>query len=247
MDALGIPAGQRQIPGLARPGAEHHRVVLRQQVGGGQISAHLHAGAERNALRLHQADAALHHRLIQFHVGDAVHQQPARTVGLFQHSDLVAPVVQPVGAGQTGRAAANHRHPAAAAHSGRPGLHEPGGKAVLNQRQFVFPHGDRIPVEPAGAGRLAQSRADPAGEFGEIVGLEQTGQRMIPVAGVDTVVPFRDQVVQRAAGGHPVEHHAGLAERHAAVHAAGPLLPPLLLREGRVKFVEMPDTLQRVL
>ena len=99
---------------------------------------------------------------------------------------------------------------------------------VFNGSQLVFLDGDRFAVEAAGAGRLAQGRADPAGEFGEVVGLEQPLDGVSEVAGIDQIVPLGDQVVQRTAGNHAVQDGAGLAEGDAALHAAGSLPPALL-------------------
>ena len=96
-----------------------------------------------------------------------------------------------------------------------------------------------VPVHAAGAGGLAQGGAHPAGEFGEIVGLGQPGQGLPPVAVPDLVVPFGDQVVQRAAAEHPAEIGAGLAEGHAAVHAPGRLLPPLGKLQRRMEFLKI--------
>src|SRR5262249_39950486 len=66
------------------------------------------------------------------------------------------------------------------------------------------------------AGGLARGRAEPAGELGEVVGGVQPLGRARPVAAPDEIVPFRDEVPQRA---------AVVAERDAAVHAAPGLRP----------------------
>ena len=68
---------------------------------------------------------------------------------------------------------------------------------------------------PEHAGGLARRRAQPAGELREVVGRVQRLARVLPPLRVDQVVPRRDQVAQRA---------ALVAERDAAVHAAGCLL-----------------------
>ena len=70
-------------------------------------------------------------------------------------------------------------------------------------------------------------------------------QRQIPFALIDQVVPFRDQVVQRAAAGHAADHHAALAEGHAAVHAAGALGLLLILGQRQMKLVKILNALAR--
>jgi hypothetical protein len=59
------------------------------------------------------------------------------------------------------------------------------------------------------------------------------------------IVPFRDEIVQRAAEGLAFYKQSRLAERHAAVHAARPLLFPYALRQGNVEFIPVPHPLQR--
>ena len=61
--------------------------------------------------------------------------------------------------------------------------------------------GDRIIVDVERAGRLARRRADAAGEFREIIGRMQVARRLVPTVAVDEVVPVRNLIVDRAAGG----------------------------------------------
>ncbi|MPN08483.1 hypothetical protein SDC9_155765 [bioreactor metagenome] len=68
---------------------------------------------------------------------------------------------------------------------------------------------------------------------------------MAKVAGVNEVVPLRDQIVDGAAGDHAAQHGARLAERHAALHAARALRTALFFAQQRVKFIVMGDALER--
>ena len=95
--ALGVPAGHVQIAGLFGTAAQHHSIKISQQLLGGHGTAHIHAGAELNTLGLHQLDPALDDRLIQLHVGDAVHQQAAHAVGALKHRNGVAALIQVLG------------------------------------------------------------------------------------------------------------------------------------------------------
>jgi hypothetical protein len=65
-------------------------------------------------------------------------------------------------------------------------------------------------VDAEDAGGLARSRAQPAGELGEVVRRVQPLDGLVPVTPPGEVVPLRDEVAERA---------AGVAERDAAVHA----------------------------
>src|SRR5207247_8311320 len=65
------------------------------------------------------------------------------------------------------------------------------------------------------ARRLARSGAETAGELREVVRAVQLVDRLAEPVAVDEVVPVRDQVSERA---------AVVAERNAALHAAGALV-----------------------
>ena len=102
--------------------------------------------------------------------------------------------------------------------------------AAIDDRVLDVLDRDRRLVDAEHARAFARRRADAAGELREVVRLVQALERFVPQAAIDEVVPFRDQVVDRAARGHAADQLAGVAERHAAVHAARALLAqPLLL------------------
>ena len=166
-----LPAGNGQIPGLGGAAAQHHRVKVPPQLLRAEVLAHIHAGAEGDALGGHLVQPPLDHRLLQLHIGNAVYQKASGPVFPLQHGNAVAPAVELVGAGQTGGAGAHHRHLLAGAGPGRPGGHESPVPGVLNDAQLVVLDGDRVPVEAAGAGRLAQGGTHPAGKLREVVGL----------------------------------------------------------------------------
>ena len=89
------------------------------------------------------------------------------------------------------------------------------------------------PFKPQVHAASHSAGTDPAGEFRKAVGLEQPIQRV--AAGLpqpEHVVPFGNQIVQRAAGEHAADLLARLAEGHAAVHASRRLLPALRVREA---------------
>src|SRR6185437_10145213 len=83
----------------------------------------------------------------------------------------------------------------------------------------------------------------PAGEFGEIIGRVQIARRLIPVAAINQVVPVRNLIVDRAAGGRAGDAAGAVAIGHAAVHAARGLFADFLLRQWQHEFVPMLDAL----
>ena len=155
-DPLGIPVRHIQVPGLGGTAAQHHRVILIQQLLGSHSAAHVGVGAEVDPLRCHQVHPALNHLFVQLHVGDAVHQQAADPVGPLIDSDCVAPVVQLVRHRQPGRAGADDGHLFPSPQLGRRRLHQAVVVGVFDQGQLVLPDGNRIPVGTADAGRLAE-------------------------------------------------------------------------------------------
>ena len=244
--AVCIAAGHIQVAGLLGTAAQHHGIVAVQQFFGGNSPAHIHVGAELHALGLHDLGAALDDGFVQLHVGDAVHQQAAHAVCTLEHSHGVAALVQVFGHRKAGGAAAHHSYALAGAGGRRCGVQPALGVSRLNDGVLVLAHGHAAAGHiAAGAGGLAQGGAHPAGELREAVGGHQAVHGQLPLAVVDQVVPLRDEVVQRAAGGHAADHHAGLTEGNTAVHAACCLGLLLLTGEPDVKFVEVLHALQR--
>ena len=108
-------------------------------------------------------------------------------------------------------------------------------------------HGHGIIIFAAHACLLAQSGAHPPCEFREIACLQKTAECMCIVLPVNLIIPFRNQIVQRAPRDHSRKLHRGLAERNTAVHASGPLLLLLLEREMFMELIPVFDALLRVL
>src|SRR5207302_7851697 len=84
--------------------------------------------------------------------------------------------------------------------------------------------------------RLAGCRAKTSRELREVVGAVQLVDRLAPAVAIDEVVPVRDQIPERA---------AMMAERHAALHAAGSLLAQLDERQLADELDAVADTLRR--
>ena len=154
--------------------------------------------------------------LLHPELGNPVPQQPADAVVPLVHHDRVPGPCELLRARETRRSVADHGDGLSRHLLRRPGcgvstLPCPvgdGGLDVLDR------HGG--PVNGQHAGRLAGCWAEPAGELGKVVGGVQPLARGRPVAAPDEIVPFGDEVSQRA---------AVVAERDAAVHAASCLGP----------------------
>ena len=107
--------GTSQVARRSAPPAITSDVVVVQQPLHRDVDADLDAGAEDHAFGLHLPDAAVDQLLLHLEVGDAVAQQAADPVGLLEHGRRVAGAGQLLGAGQAGRARADHRDPLAGA------------------------------------------------------------------------------------------------------------------------------------
>jgi hypothetical protein len=104
-------------------------------------------------------------------------------------------------------------------------------------------HGRGIDAQHARA--FARRRTDATGEFGEIVCLMQTVEGLFPKPAIYEVVPFRDEVMDGATAGHAADELALMTEWDAAIHAAGPLLFQVRLGLVQMKFLPIPNALQR--
>ena len=116
--------------------------------------------------------------------------------------------------------------------------------AAVNDGALDVFDGDGRGIDAEHARAFARRGADAAGEFGEIIRLVQPFERFLPQAAIDEVVPFRDEVMDRAAAGHAAEERAGVAERDAAIHAARGLLAELALLHVMVELVPVAYALE---
>ena len=73
----------------------------------------------------------------------------------------------------------------------------------------------------------------------------QTFEGLAPEAAVREIVPFRDQVIDRAARGHATDQRAGMAEWNATVHAAASLLLQLEHREVIMELLPIVHAFER--
>src|SRR5262245_13546775 len=96
--------------------------------------------------------------------------------------------------------------------------------AVINDRAFNILDRNRRVVNAEHARTFAGRGADSAGELGKIIRLVQTLEGFLPKSAIDEIVPFRNQVVDRAAAGHSADQLTGVAEGNATIHAPRSLI-----------------------
>jgi hypothetical protein len=186
----------------------------------------MRVGDEGDAFGAHLLDAAIEDVLFKLEVGNAVAQQAADAVVLLIHGDGVAGAAQLLRGGQAaGRC--RRRRRACRCLLRRLGMNPALVPGALDDAALDELDGDGRLIDAEHAGGLARRGTDAAGELREVVGGVQAADRGFPAAVVDQVVPVGNEVVDRA---------AGVAEGHAAIHAASALLALLLFRERLVDF-----------
>ena len=242
VDALGVTAGEREVAALGGADGEDDRVEVLAELFGRDVDADVDAALEGHAFGLEEGDAAQHDfLLVELHVRDAVHEQASGTVGAFEDGDVMSGVVQLRGGGEAGGAGTDDGDLLAGALRRGAGDDPAVLVALVDDRDFDVLDRDGRLVHPEHAGALARGGADAAGELREVIGLVEAFQCFAPEAAVDEVVPLGDQVVDRAAAGHPADELARVAERHAAVHAAGALFLELLVGVMVVDLLPVAD------
>jgi len=215
MDAVQFTAGHREVTRTRRTDRQHHRVEPFEQLLAGDVAADLGGRLEGGAFEHHLLEPPVEDRLLHLEVGDAVTQQTADRVGSLVDDHSVSGAGQLLSHRQSGRSRTDHRDRL----QGVPVRHLRGdpavGPALVDQCDLDVLDGHRIAVDAFHARGFARRRAQPPGELREVVGGVQPLQGVLPFIAPQQVVPFRDEVRQRA---------AVVAERDAAVHAAARLL-----------------------
>src|SRR3954469_21809260 len=105
-------------------------------------------------------------------------------------------------------------------------------ESAFDDRHLEVLDRNRIVVDPEHARSLAWRGTEASGEFREVVGRVKTLNRVFPTVAVDEIVPLGNEIAERA---------SLMAERDAAVHAAGALLPHVGFRIEQVHFLPIPD------
>src|SRR6266851_1238885 len=100
VDTTQLAAGNGEVSGQGGAAAEHDGVELGLHLVRRVVVADVDPGAELDPFRRHQGHAPLDHALVELHVRDAVHQQPADAVGALEDGDEMAGAVELRGGGE---------------------------------------------------------------------------------------------------------------------------------------------------
>src|SRR5262249_40140090 len=135
---------------------------------------------ERDALRLHLAEAPVEDAFFHLELGNAVTKQAADPIVALEDGHVMAGAVELLGGGETGRARADDRHPLARARARRLGLDPAGLERVLDDAPLDGLDRDRGVVDAEDAGAFTRGRAERARELGEVVGGVQALDGLAP-------------------------------------------------------------------
>ena len=175
MDALQFAAGNRQIAWFGGTGADHSGVEILGELFGGDVGADVDVALEDDAAVFEQLHATQDDLvLVEFHVGNAIHEQAAGAVGTFKDGYGMAGPVELGGGAESGRAGADDGDFLAGALVWHIGLHPAFFPAFVDDADFDVLDRHRRLVNAEHAGAFARSGADAAGEFREVVRLVQT-------------------------------------------------------------------------
>src|SRR6476660_8946261 len=184
-----------------------------------------------HALGFHLRHAAVDVMLLHLEVGNAVTQQPAGLGPALEQMHVVAGARELLRAGHARGTGAYYRD-LLAGFAGRDFRLDPAiVPGAIDDGAFDGLDGDGVVVDVERAGGFARRRANPPGEFREIVGRVQVARSFFPVVLVDQIVEIRNLVVDRAAR-RARRHRAGaVAIGNPAIHAACGLVAGILLAQ----------------
>src|SRR5579864_9771235 len=148
--------------------------------------------------------------LFHLEIWNAIAQQASDAIVLFEDSHPVAGARQLLRGRKSSGTGAHHGHTFARSCGGRLGPNPTLPEREVDDALLNMLDGYRGLINAEYAGGLARGGAYAAGEFRKIVGRVQNADGFTPAPAIYQVVPVGNNIVQRT---------AGVAERHAAIHA----------------------------
>ena len=231
-----LGAGNIEQTGLFRAASQHHRVEIFPQGLQADFDTDFGTGFKLDTFCFHLDRAPVDQVLLHFEIGDAITQQSTNSVAFLEDGNSMSGAGQLLGAGKACRAGTYNRHCTSSLLFGYLRGDPPFLEPAINNGTFDRFDGHRIVVDIKRASRFTWRGTNAAGEFGEIVGGMQHGQRVLPVIFVNQVVPVGDDVVYRT---------AFMAIRNAAIHAARSLIAQFPFGERKREFTIVLQTFFR--
>ena len=231
MHTVQLAARHRQIARHFRAARQNQRIILGFQFSRRDGDADMCVIMEGDAFGLHLLDAAINAVFFHFEIGNAIAQQATGFGVFFIKMHIMTGARQLLRCRHAGRTGTDNAY-AFAGFMARHLRDNPAFfPALIDNCAFDRFNGHGIIVNIQRARGLARGRANAAGKFGEIIGRVQIGQRRLPIARIDKVVPIRNLIIDRT---------AIMAIGHAAIHAARGLC-------FQIRLIQRHDELAKVL
>ncbi len=232
-----------EVIGLRRSDTQDDRIEVAHELLRRQCFADLCACNEFYTFGDEQVDSTLHNfLLVELHVGDAVHEQSTNAVSSFVNGHVVTCRIELSGAGQARWARANHGDLLAGSRLWWIGSDPVMLPTMIDDRALDVLDRDWRLMNAAAASAFAWSWANSASELREVVRQMQAIQGFSPTSAIDEVIPFGDQVVDRATRSHALQKTTGMAKRNTTIHAARALLLESFFRHVFVELVPVQQT-----
>src|SRR5580765_5333850 len=169
MNTIQIPPCYRKVSGYGRSATQHNGLVVVHEFVDTQIYSYIYITNERDAFIFQYIYPSINDPLLQFEIRDAVTQQTAWRIISFKNRYVMTRRIQLSCSRETGGSGSNNSNFFTCAYVGLPGFDKSFFKSNFNNVLFDFFNGNGRLVDSKHTTAFAGSRADPSGEFGEII------------------------------------------------------------------------------
>src|SRR5665647_541743 len=167
---------------------------------------------------------------VQFEIRDAVTQQTANFIILFENGHGMTCLVHKISDRKSGRSRANNGNFFTCPFLRDIGVNQVQVESMFDHGTLVLPDGNRLIMNGQHTGFFTRRRTYSSCKFREAVGFVQDIVSIIPVSTVNSIPPFRDVASYRTG---PV------AKRYAAIHAPRRLAYPILVVQCLFNFAKI--------
>jgi len=229
-----LPSGDRQIARFGAATGEEDCVKLRDQGLRVNVRTDILASQESDSFSRHFVDPALDDMLVEFHVRNAILEQPPDPIGALVDGDAMSDFVQLVGCGESRRTRTDDRDAFAGPCRWGSRNDPPFGPPPVDDRIFNILNRHRGTGDPEDASSFAGGRACSSGKLWKVIRFVESFEGVAPAPLIDHIVPFGDQVIDRTTAGR-------LTEGDATVHAPRPLFTERMFVRFGVDLFVIPD------
>src|SRR5690606_18921529 len=186
---------------------------------------------ESNSFLLKNIHTSGYHIIGQLHFWNSVRQQAAYTVAFFKYRHHMPRFVQLGCSGKSGRPRTDYGYFFAGTCFGWLRHDPPLRKSTLNDRPFYCTNRYWRFIDAEYTSSFTRCRTSRSCKLREVVFQVFTVQGFFPLATINKIIPFWDEMVYRATGGYIIQFHSGMACRHSTVHTARTLFCHFFIRQ----------------